>query len=94
MKNAAFDFKSKNSYTISMKARVSEKGQVTIPKALRTRLGIRPGATLDFEAVNGRLVAKKVGQGDSMDALFGILKSDGRTTDEIIDEMRGGPADL
>ena len=29
-----------------MKARVSEKGQVTIPKKLRERLGIRPGEVL------------------------------------------------
>ena len=31
-----------------MKAVVSEKGQVTIPKTLRDRLGIRPGQVLDF----------------------------------------------
>src|SRR5205823_13428010 len=45
---------------LSMKSTVSEKGQVTIPKALRDRLGIRAGAVLDFEEEDGRLVAKKV----------------------------------
>src|SRR5450759_5210080 len=36
-----------------MKATVSEKGQVTIPKRLRERLGIRAGQMLDFEEPDG-----------------------------------------
>jgi AbrB family looped-hinge helix DNA binding protein len=32
----------------SMKTTVSEKGQVTIPKRLRDRLGIRPGEVLEL----------------------------------------------
>ncbi len=42
-----------------MKAIVSEKGQVTIPKDLRIQLGLRPGTVLEFEAVQGRLVGTK-----------------------------------
>jgi AbrB family looped-hinge helix DNA binding protein len=42
-----------------MKAIVSEKGQVTIPKKCRDRLGLRPGSVLEFEAKDGRLVAVK-----------------------------------
>jgi antitoxin PrlF len=42
-----------------MNAIISEKGQVTIPKALRTKLGLAPGAVLEFNAVNGKLVARK-----------------------------------
>lgn len=56
-----------------MKAVVSEKGQVTIPKALRTRLGIRPGVVLDFDAEGGRLVARKAQQADAIDDAWGIL---------------------
>ena len=36
-----------------MKAVVSEKGQVTIPKALRESLALTPGSTLDFEEREG-----------------------------------------
>ena len=57
-----------------MKARVSEKGQVTIPKKLRERLGIRPGEVLDFDDEAGRLVARKAGQRDPLDAVYGVLK--------------------
>ena len=42
-----------------MKAIVSEKGQVTVPKSCRDRLGLRPGTVLDFEAVGGKLVGRK-----------------------------------
>jgi len=43
-----------------MKSVVSEKGQVTIPKDLRDRLGLRAGTTLHFTEVNGVLHAQKI----------------------------------
>jgi AbrB family looped-hinge helix DNA binding protein len=43
-----------------MKARMSEKGQVTVPKACREKLGLKPGTVLDFEADGGVLLARKV----------------------------------
>lgn len=70
-----------------MKAIVSEKGQVTIPKAIRDRLGIRPGQVLDFESEGGRLVAVKAVPGDAIDAVYGIF-GDGRSTDEIMRFLR------
>lgn len=42
-----------------MKATISEKGQVTVPKACRDRLGLRVGTVIDFEAVGGKLVGVK-----------------------------------
>ena len=70
-----------------MKAIVSEKGQVTIPKPLRERLGIRPGQTLDFEDERGRLVAVKVAEQDPVDAVYGVLALDG-PTDRLIEQLR------
>lgn len=74
-----------------MKSTVSERGQVTIPKSLRARLGIGPGQVLDFEAKAGRLVATKVAQRDPVDAVYGILGKPS-CTDDALTEMRG-PAD-
>ena len=74
-----------------MKSRVSERGQITIPKRLRERLGIRPGQVLEFEAEDGRLVATKADERDPVSAVYGILGT-GRSTDAYIDEVRG-PAD-
>ena len=73
-----------------MKTIVSEKGQVTIPKALRDRLGIRPGTELDFQADRGRLVGRKVITNDPVDAVYGILRDQG-STDEVMERLRGKP---
>jgi AbrB family looped-hinge helix DNA binding protein len=71
-----------------MKSVVSEKGQVTIPKRLRDRLGIRAGQALEFSEEQGRLVATKITATDPVGAAYGRYKSK-RTTDELLTELRG-----
>lgn len=71
-----------------MKAIVSERGQVTIPKALRDRLGIRPGQVLEVSEEHGRLVLSKRMAQDSLDQLYGSLDL-GCTADEFIEALRG-----
>ena len=71
-----------------MKAKVAERGQVTIPKVLRERLGIIPGTVLDFVEDKGRLIAKKAEPEDAVDQVFGRLGR-GRNTDDILQEIRG-----
>ncbi|MDN5751081.1 MAG: AbrB/MazE/SpoVT family DNA-binding domain-containing protein [Pseudonocardia sp.] len=71
-----------------MKSTVSEKGQVTIPKQLRDRLGIAPGQELDFTDEGGALVARKVRGRGAVDAIYGILSLPGGT-DAVMDELRG-----
>ncbi len=73
-----------------MKATVSEKGQVTIPKRVRERLGIRPGQVLEIHDEQGRLVATKVLDEDRVTRVYGILKL-GRSTDRALEELRGKP---
>lgn len=86
---AVFDKAGRNSYHCGMKATVSEKGQVTIPKPLRIRLGIRRGQVLEVREDRGRLVmSKQKTSRDAIDELYGILKL-GRSTDEIMEELRG-----
>lgn len=71
-----------------MKTIVSEKGQITIPKPLRDRLGIRPGQVLDFAEERGRLVATKAVPENPVGAVYGILRLN-RRTDEVIRTLRG-----
>lgn len=73
-----------------MKTRVSEKGQITIPKTVRERLGIRPGQVLEVREEGGRVVATKVTTRDAVERVTGILKLD-RPVDELITELRGEP---
>lgn len=70
-----------------MKAVVAERGQVTIPKALREKLGIRPGTTLVFDAANGTLVARKA-ETDPVSAVFGCLRPRA-DTDRFVVKIRG-----
>lgn len=91
MGSSVVDIDGSHSYHDGMKAIVSEKGQVTIPKRLRDRLGIKPGQVLDFEDEAGRLVARKANPQDPLDALYGSLDLGGRTTDQLIEELRGKP---
>jgi antitoxin PrlF len=71
-----------------MKSTVSEKGQVTIPKSVRTKLGLRPGTVLEFEADRGRLIGRKAGGRDVIDELYGSLRMD-EPVDDYIERVRG-----
>jgi antitoxin PrlF len=73
-----------------MLSTVGEKGQITVPKRLRDRLGIHPGDRLEIVEDAGRLIATKTapGDGDPVDAVRGILDLE-VSTDEAIRAMRG-----
>lgn len=73
-----------------MKAIVAERGQVTIPKALRDKLGIRPGTALEFAAKDGTLIARKA-ETDPVSRVFGCLGR-GMDTDKFMRGVRGDPA--
>ncbi len=76
-----------------MKTTVSEKGQVTIPKRLRDRLGLRPGTILDFEEVDGRLIGRKLVRADHLDDLVGVIEIP-QGVDAFLDATRGTRPDL
>lgn len=71
-----------------MNATVAERGQVTIPKALRKRLGIGHHTILDFHEEDGKLVAEKVDRHDPVSRVLGCLKLN-RPVDQFISELRG-----
>jgi antitoxin PrlF len=73
-----------------MKAKVAERGQVTIPKSLRDRLGIRPGTILEFDEDHGKLIAVKATGLDVVDQAYGKL-GHGRRTKTVMQELRGEP---
>jgi AbrB family looped-hinge helix DNA binding protein len=71
-----------------MRTTVSVKGQITIPKLLRLRLGIKPRQVLNVREERGRLVLAKSDARDPVDALFGILALR-RPTDQLMASLRG-----
>lgn len=71
-----------------MNAVVAERGQVTIPKLLRDRLGITPHTVVDFEEDSGRLILTKVVHQDPVVEVIGCLRL-GKPTDAVMKELRG-----
>jgi antitoxin PrlF len=71
------------------RAIVSEKGQVTIPKKLRTKLGLQPGTVLAFEERQGKLVASRVAAEDPIRKLVGLGEKRGVDVDRWLAEARG-----
>ena len=78
-----------------MKAMVTSKGQVTIPKELRDRFGIEPGARVDFSPAEDGIRLRKVVDRRKKSRVFGCLKAEleGSSTTELLDDLRG-PVDL
>lgn len=73
-----------------MKSRVGEQGQITIPKAMRTRLGISPGTEVEFEEPADGLMVRKRAASDPLEALRGLI-SERVDADTYLSET-GGPA--
>jgi len=71
-----------------MNAIVAERGQVTIPKPLRQRMGITPKTILDFHEENGRLIVVKASGGDPVSRVMGCLKLN-KTTNAFMEALRG-----
>ena len=70
-----------------MDATVAERGQITLPKAVRDALGLTKGTKLKVEVEGGRIILRK----DAGDALArGRIKlPPGVTTDDVMRELRG-----
>jgi len=71
-----------------MTAIVAERGQVTIPKAIRNRMGIRPSTVLEFSVKDGTLIAVKAVREDPVASVLGCLKTN-RSSDDWMTELRG-----
>ncbi len=79
-----------------MTSTISAKGQITVPKAVRDTLGLRPGARVEFELTTEGVLLRKGQRGGvrAVDRVLGILKREA-STDSLIDDMRGAvPASL
>jgi len=68
-------------------AKVTSKLQVTIPKALRKKLGLKPGTVLDFKVDDGKLIGVKLQPQGPAEAIYGTLGK-GRSTDQLVRELR------
>ncbi len=70
------------------KSRVGERGQVTIPKSLRTQYGVKPGQEVVFEAHEDGLLIRKAPRHDPLRALFGRVQRE-MDVDRYLEQTRG-----
>ena len=71
-------------------AKVTSKGQVTIPKKIREKLGVHPGEEVGFEERDNLLVISKVVTKSPFDKWVGKLKHlEGQRSDDLVREARG-----
>jgi len=71
--------------------RITSNGRVTIPKAIRDRFGLRPGADVEF-TTNGKnvyLVKASASRGEKLVLRMRGAASGGMTTDEVMALTRG-----
>ena len=73
-----------------MEATVAERGQITLPKAVRDALGLSKGTILKVELDGGRIILRK-NVDDAISRLRGRFKlAEGfTTTDEAMRALRG-----
>jgi AbrB family looped-hinge helix DNA binding protein len=72
-----------------MEAIVAERGQITLPKAVRDALGLTKGSALKVELEGGRIILRK-NVDDAISRARGRFKLPaGVSTDDIMRELRG-----
>lgn len=69
-------------------SRVTEKGQVTIPKAIREELGIQPGDEVTFEKTEEGYVVRKAVDESRFEKWRGVAETDASVR-ERMEELRG-----
>ena len=70
--------------------RISERGQITIPKHLRQQFGMNHNVEVEISPTEqGLLIQKRAAALHPVDRVAGILDGDDFDVDEYIEEIRG-----
>ena len=70
--------------------RLSRRGQITIPKDVRDRLGLRPGDEIELLSDETGVRLRKRSIGRSVEKWIGYLNAlDGQDPDDLVSELRG-----
>ena len=71
-------------------AKITVKGQITIPKEVRIRLGLRSGDEVEFLEDGGRFLLRKHLRDSPLKPYRGYLvKLAGTDPDKLVEDMRG-----
>lgn len=70
-------------------SKVTAQGQISIPAAVRRKLGIGPGSVLEWHQAGDEILVRRAGRYTSMD-LHRALFPNGPPKTRTIDEMKAG----
>jgi len=75
---------------MTAKTKITSKGQVTVPKEVRERLGLRPGDEIEFvDDRGGFRVQKRVAASPFCKYRGHLRRLAGQNPDELVARMRG-----
>jgi AbrB family looped-hinge helix DNA binding protein len=75
---------------VRAKAKITSKGQITLPKAVRDHFRLKPGDEVEFVEDENGMHLRRVVDPHWLDEWRGYLKHlEGRNVDDLIEEMRG-----
>jgi antitoxin PrlF len=72
-------------------SRLTAQGQISVPAEVRKKLGVGPGAVLEWDEENGKVVVRRAGRYSSEDvhrALFPKQSPKPKTLDELKEGVR------
>ena len=72
--------------------KISERGQITLPKKIRTRFGLSPNTEVEIVEIDHRLVLRKKPSRElPLAAVRGVLRghASAKSTDRILENLRG-----
>lgn len=70
--------------------RITKKGQVTVPKAIRDALKLAQGSEVEFYQEGERFFLKRADNKRALQRWIGYLKGVGQS-DELLEALRGEP---
>ena len=70
-------------------AKLTSKGQITVPKRIRARLGVKEGDALAFDEEGDKMVVSKVRNESPFEKYRGILKrGKGMSREDVVKQIR------
>jgi AbrB family looped-hinge helix DNA binding protein len=76
--------------SVTTKTKLTSKCQVTVPKAVREKLGLKPGDEIEFVEDRGQFEVRKVITDSPFEKWSGFLTHlAGQDPDDLVEDMRG-----
>ena len=72
-----------------METTLDKFGRIVIPKRMRDDLGLKPGAVLQIEQADQRILMEPVHEGPHLVVKNGVLVFSGTATGDIVGAIRG-----